>query len=493
MHLFGGDESESDEQVNTASLSENQDISAHLTVDHVIHLRKYSTTKPSIHFKVYKSDFLETDQETEEEKLKSFFATYLNSNLGEGVEYNEDDDEGFVEEKRVQEMQERPLGDGVGCTPVHRVDLSWPHWTYKERHLGLTGFSSPIFLNKQFYIDLIFRLPYGKTQRSESLECSIKMNADTIALQTQGKVQYTNDTYNILPFSIEVIRERSNLPGTWDKMIVTKGRSPFVPGAQCALSGGVSSVAYNPIFSGDSYGDAICNPVMYELHTSYTTNPDVTRLINVDFDKLHAEVEPHINTQSNKKLEIRKTSNIQTNLEFIVLSYFDEIVECIQDPTSKLRKNIFNKEKEAICIPFLAISEWITKKKHLVDKERRLMDIKDLQLVIKPASTLDTEFVKQKLDTNEFSLAKAEYFCQIRMHYIPLKIHHSQLNPQQSASPVNNSNTVRNNSSSSQTNLLPLQSPTSSSSSNSHVVLEMGTTNKRSNTNWSNLIFPTLK
>jgi hypothetical protein len=419
--------------------------------EQVFHMRKYTTTKPNVVLRVYDCDKVETSKWCEESKIQHFFNRVLRwkawkraaiksrqSDLVEDSDADENDEEYSSEDDMdstnndnypINEDEEVDIkmdqdGNCRAVSPLFkRVNLSWPYWTHQSTdRLGLTNFTKPLFKQRSSYIDMFFRESHGKFPfDEETMECTIRMNPDTITAQTQGKVSFTNDPYNVIPLSIEVLRERSTLPGIWDKVLVTKGHSPFVPGVQCALSGDIKSLAHNPIIEGDASGDLISTPVMYELQSQYTSNPDIVRLINMDIDRLKNQVEMSINTNVNRRIEVKRNTNLQNDVEFIVLSYFDEIVGCIKDRTDRYPSKIINTDNQSVSVPLIAVLEWLTKKKKLIDREHRLMDIRDIQLLIKPSSQHDLSLSKELIKSKEFNPISTDYMCHIRMHYIPLR------------------------------------------------------------------------
>ena len=421
-------------------------ISPESVSDHVFPMRKNNSTKPNVVFKVYDCDATPSNKETELRKIALFFDKcinwakyklkrifseksseyYADGSAGEehDEEYYDEEETQHLDEDREADVEFNADGNARAISNVYsRANLSWPFWTYDaDARLTVTGLNKPLFRQRSYYMDLFFRLPFGNRGFNEdTLASSIRINPDTIQAQVQHRIAFSNEAYNILPLSIEVIREKSDLPGIWDKVLVTKGHSPFVPGSKCALSGDVSSVANNPIINGDSVGDAVSTPVMYELHSSYTCNPDVNRLIHVDLDKLKQSIELSINTNTTRKVSVKRNTEMENDLDLIILSYFDEIVGCIKDRNERQPSKIIDRQTESVSVPMVAILEWVTKKKALIDKERKLMDIKDIQLVIKPSSQNDVQMTKTMIKDCRFALEDAEYMCHIRLHYVPLK------------------------------------------------------------------------
>lgn len=438
-------------------------ISPESVTDHVFPMRKNNSTKPNVVFKVYDCDAIPSNKETEIKKIAVFFEKCINwakyklrRILGDNdEEYYDEEETGNLDEDAEADIEFSADGNARAVSNVYsRANLSWPFWTYDaEARLTVTGLNKPLFRQRSYYMDLFFRLPYGKMGFNEdTLESFIRINPDTIQAQAQNRIVFSNEPYNILPLSIEVVREKSNLPGIWDKVLVTKGHSPFVPGSKCAMSGDVSSVANNPIINGDSFGDAISTPVMYELHSSYTCNPDVNRLIHLDLDKLKHSIELSINTNSNRKISVKRNSEMENDLDLIILSYFDEIVGCIKDRNERQPSKIIDRQTESVSVPMVAILEWVTKKKTLIDKERKLMDMKDIQLVIKPSSQNDVQMTKMMIKQERFVLDEAEYMCHIRMHYVPLRS--GPINIGGLHSPVSNSSLLQSSSSSSSSSSL---------------------------------------
>lgn len=364
---------------------------------------------------------------------------------GGGFFGGDDDDEDATEEDssvtkevrmKAEEKREAVVvtnHDGVSRAPsalYKRVNLSWSWWTFDSpSRLSITSLSKPLYRQRTHHMDLFFRMPTNKNHFEDGkMECCIRINSDSIQMQARDKILFSNEAHNILPLSIEVVHEKSNLPGLWDKVLITKGSNHFSPSVKCILSGDMNTLANNPVTKGEFHGDSISTPVIYELHSMYTSNPDVSRLLNVNLEAIRAGVDLTLATNQQRKYEMRYQPP-ETDLNLLVFMYLDEIIGCIDNEADRLPSSIFDTqnnqntgtETTLIRIPMKAISVWLSKKIAVIEKERKLMDARDIQLIVKPASQSDAQLVKQKIEKKQFDPTDAEYMCHIRLHYIPLK------------------------------------------------------------------------